>query len=354
MSLTVIAWPKSKNKSRNPFQHLLYQSIEKDGQVNVVEFNPKQLLSIKGKRVLHIHWPDVFLSSAKGARFWLKLVFLRGLFVLARLRNIPIVWTAHNLKRTGQQQGDKLDKLFWPWFSRRIDGVIFMTKSSKSKAESVFSRFNSVPNAVIPHGHYSPIISHTLRDSPPAANSQPVILFFGSITNYKNVHKLLKAFVALPAQTAQLHIKGKMSKKSPDTELLNVLEAAPESVKQAIFYEDRFLDDDELFTAISDSELVVFPYSDVLNSGAAILALSVGRPILASNTSLFQELQEQVGKDWVQLIDGELDSTQLARAVEHASTLKNAGSKPDLSSFDWDGIATQTLSFYRHVLEVER
>ena len=78
--------------------------------------------------------------------------------------------------------------------------------------------------------------------------------------------------------------------------------------------------------------------------------MSVGRPILASDTSLFGELQEQVGVDWVRLINGELDADILLNAMEHASKLKESKVKPDLSLLEWETIAEQTASFYYQVL----
>jgi glycosyltransferase involved in cell wall biosynthesis len=350
LSLKVIAWPKCKNKNTNPFQSLLYSSIEKKENVQVVEFSLSSFIFSRGDRVLHIHWPDVFLASSKGSMFWIKLTFMRALFFIARLLQIPVVWTAHNLKRAGQQNSNLLERFFWPWFSKRIDAVIYMTESSKLMGDNLFNQKEKFSSVVIPHGHYHPVISDLNILVPCIVNKKPELLFFGSITKYKNAYKLLNAFLTLPIGTASLSIRGKMSTRSPDTLLCEKLKCLTPSQKEEVLYENRFIDDEELVKAINQSELVVFPYSDVLNSGAAIFALSVGSPILASDTSLFRELQSQVGKAWVQLIDGELDSNQLSAAIHNACLLKELGEKPNLSAFEWDNIAEQTLSFYNEVL----
>ncbi|MBU3004334.1 hypothetical protein [Paraglaciecola arctica] len=350
MTLTIIAWPKEKNKKNNPFQHLLYEAIEKRELLLVKEFNPFIVLTTKGQKVLHIHWPDVFLATAKGWKFWTKIAYLRVLFWIARILKTPIIWTAHNLKRPGQRNSDILDSVFWPWFSKRIDGIIYMTASSKRNGEELFPNWRDIPNVIIPHGHYGPIIdTHHLK---PHTNSddKPKLLFFGSITKYKNANKLLSAFLNLPEGNAILNIKGKMSSMSPDTLLLQKLEKLPCNRKSEVNFDNRFLSDEELIQSIQESEIIIFPYSDVLNSGAAIFALSVGRPILASDTPLFRELQQQVGSEWVQLINNELDAPQLSLAIKHAKTLKKSKASPDLSKFEWDLIAEQTIAFYQHVL----
>lgn len=356
LSIKVIAWPKCKNEKRNPYQALLYRAVERYKLTQVVEFSPLAIFSPSRNLVLHIHWPDVFLDSATGVRFWLKLLFLRGVFLFGKLRKMPIIWTAHNLKRTGQRNASKLDAYFWPWFSNNVDGVIYMTQASKEVAENTFKHWKTIPNVTIPHGHYQPIFENSLNLNDVDFDNDvtcPDILFFGSITKYKNVYKLLNAFLELPPGTAHLSIKGELSDNSPDKKLVETLANLPEDRTSEVTFFNNFLGDSELVKAINDTILVVFPYADVLNSGAAIFALSVGRPILASNTPLFRELQQMVGEDWVYLIDGELDAHDLSDAMSKAKMLKQNGSNPDLSKFEWDVIAQQTVDFYHQVLSKE-
>jgi beta-1,4-mannosyltransferase len=350
LSLRINAWPKQKNERENPFQSLLYAALDGKEGVRVIEFGVLQLLLDRKPTIYHIHWPDAFLASVQGWRFWVKLVFLRVLFIFLGLRGIPVVWTAHNLKRPGQRNTTRMNKYFWPWFAKRIDGIIYMTEASKLKAEEMFDCWRDTPNAVIPHGHYRPIIDNSPSTSTLKVSSKPQLLFFGSITNYKNAYQLLNAFLALPSGTATLAIKGKMSKVNPDNRLLQCLDSLPSECEEEVIFDNRFLDDAELIEAIQSSDIVVFPYSDVLNSGAAIFALSVGRPILASNTPLFRELQKQVGQQWVRLIDGELDAVDLKAALKHANDLRKLGASPDLSVFEWEAIADQTLKFYHRVI----
>ncbi|WP_424943470.1 glycosyltransferase [Aliiroseovarius crassostreae] len=347
--LRISAWPKRKNAAFNPFQALLYDAVEAGGVARVEEFHPRQLLGIRRPDILHIHWPDVFLAAGKGWRFWPRYILLRGLFALAALRRIPIVWTAHNLLREGQRNSSWMGRLFWPWFLRRVDAVLFMTEASKQAAFDVAPDLEQKPHVVIPHGHYGPLIDPERQRPAPA--TPPRILFFGAITRYKQAHKVLRAFLDLPVGRAGLAIRGKMSGAEPDLELLMQLDRLPAARRGEISFEDRFLEEDELVCAIDEATLVVFPYTDVLNSGAAIFALSVGCPVLASDTALFRELQAQIGEGWVRLIDGALDGSQLAQGLAAAETLRKSGETPDLTPFDWSRIAALTVQFYRDVAD---
>lgn len=349
----ILAWPKQKNKARNPFQFLLYKGVEQITSAKVVEFSPARILGLFSADILHIHWPDAFLAAGKGTKFWLRYVLLRFIFWFARLTGTKVIWTAHNLQREGQCNAARLDKYFWPWFLRRIDGIIFMTNASKQSAFLRYGFLKQKSHIVIPHGHYGELVAE-FEEPCSVANKQSAILFFGSITPYKNAHKLLSSFLSLPEGVAELRIKGKMSLTEPDTILQEKLRTLPPERAHEVVYEDGFLSDRALVAEIKACDLVVFPYTDVLNSGAAIYALSVGRPILASNTALFKELQSLVGENWVHLIDEELNASVLLAALKKAKSLKQSSSTPDLSKLDWKIIAQQTIEFYQQVLILDK
>lgn len=212
-------------------------------------------------------------------------------------------------------------------------------------------RWSDIPNGVIPHGHYRSIIGDISTDTLSATKEKPRLLFFGAITKYKNGHKLLRTFLKLPHGTAHLSMKGELSKVSPDSSLLLELESMSESQRANVSFENRFLSDAELVSEIVESDIVVFPYSDVLNSGAAIFALSVGRPILCSDTPLFRELRSKIGEDWVLLFNGELNPDCLVGALKHAANLKRSGALPDLSHYGWESIAKKTSALYVQLLK---
>lgn len=347
--MRVIAWPARANAAKNPYQKLLYDAVEVESEFTVQEFST--LAPLFGPRydVLHVHWPDGFLAAGRGWRFWIRYVFLRVLFIAVRLRGARLVWTAHNFQRENQRNGERMVRYFWPWFLKRVDAVIYMTRASAQGTSEGAPELAQVPHAIIPHGHYRAVVEKVPK-FPDVAHALPQLIFFGAIASYKQAWRVLESFLAMPAGQAALAICGKMSDRSPDLRLREALADLPEERVAEISVDDRFLPEVELIERIRAADLVVFPYGEVLNSGAALFALSVGRPILASDAPVFVELRDQVGAEWVYLIKGDLDGTQLQEALHAARALRTRGEVPNLSVYDWKTIGAQTAAFYRRVL----
>lgn len=349
--LRILAWPAYSHAAHNPYQKLLYDALADLPGCEVREFSASAPFRGPGYDILHLHWPDAFLAADVGVKFWLRLLYLRMMALAVRLRGAKLIWTVHNLRRASQRNAVWLQRWFWPWFLRRVDGVIYMTEASAAGARDSEAGLATKPATIQRHGHYKPVLPSGPAEAPPALESAPPeAIFFGSVTVYKNVHLLLERFLELPKGTARLHICGKFSAREPDLLLEQGLDALSPAEADEVRVSNRFLSDADLADAVRAADLAVFPYSDVLNSGAAIFALSVGRPILASDTALFRELQGLVGAQWVHLIDKDgLDSAQLAAALKTARALRATGATPDLSAFDWHHIAAGTLAFYRDV-----
>lgn len=349
--MRVVAWPARKNAGTNPYQRLLYDAVAAGG-VEVEEFSPRAVTRLGRGDVLHLHWPDGFLAAGEGWRFWPRLGLLRVILTFVSLRGGRVVWTAHNLRRATQRNGDRLDRYFWSWFLRSLDGVIFMSETSRTRAVASEPDLGGVPTAVIPHGHYRPLLG-ALQAPPNPSESGPVVaLFFGSITSYKKVYRLLSAMVQLPEDSdVELRVLGKPSSREPDEIFDEALAHLSDVDRRRIVVRPEFIPEDELYREIAACDLVVLPYGEVENSGSAVLALSVGRPVLGSNSSVFLALRDQVGADWVTTFDEELTGEALATHVVHARRLRLTGRVPDLHAMDWDVVAGSTSDFYRLVLE---
>jgi len=91
--------------------------------------------------------------------------------------------------------------------------------------------------------------------------------------------------------------------------------------------------------------MIVLPYQKILNSGAALLALSFNKPVVLPRTEALSELQDQVGSDWVYLYDGKFDDAVLRDAVLWFGKQTTTAVAP-LDCYDWDLIAEKTVTFY--------
>jgi glycosyltransferase involved in cell wall biosynthesis len=273
------------------------------------------------------------------------------LSIVVSLRGAKMIWTAHNFQRDKVRNSASMEKWFWSWFIRRLDGIIFLNRTSADVLLKSYPKLAHKASVIIPHGHYGPVLNLEHRNRLPetlaSIQERPYnIIFFGGITAYKNVWQLVQAFLEIPAGRARLSLLGKMSERVPDKRLLQLLRDLPAERMDAIEFQDRFLPDDCLVERLEAADLVVLPYGDVLNSGAAIFALSTGQALLTTNTPSFLELREQVGREWVQLVKGILDGGQLIAASKNARKLMASGYSPDLRSMEWGPIAERTVEFY--------
>ena len=95
---------------------------------------------------------------------------------------------------------------------------------------------------------------------------------------------------------------------------------------------------DAQFEAIVDSaDAVVLPYRTILNSGAALFALSRNRPVLAPSIGSLPELRETVGSDWIYLYQGEFNQCVLIDFIAWTRRTKRSEVAP-LASYAWSRI----------------
>jgi beta-1,4-mannosyltransferase len=108
------------------------------------------------------------------------------------------------------------------------------------------------------------------------------------------------------------------------------------------------LSDEQLAEVILGSTLVVLPYRNMYNSGAALLSLTLRRPILVPDSPTMRELQQEVGEHWVFLFDGELTTDDLREALRSAA-VPRAGD-PDLTRRDWARVGQEYAALYGSIV----
>ena len=111
----------------------------------------------------------------------------------------------------------------------------------------------------------------------------------------------------------------------------------------------EFVDDDVLVREISAASLVVLPYAEMHNSGAALVALSLDRPIVVPRTPSNTALADEVGHAWVRQYDGELTEDVLMSALSAADAV-GSDERPKLEGRDWDSIGRQHRDVYQDAI----
>ena len=175
------------------------------------------------------------------------------------------------------------------------------------------------------------------------SSTAKVVGFIGAVRPYKNLPELIRCFRALGMPEAALLIAGR---PLPDC-MKSVIKKLADNDPR-ISCELRFIEDDELQIYFAAADLIVLPFSTILNSGSAMLALSFNRPVLTIAKGALVELARAVGEDWMRTFEGPLTPEILAEAIAWAGREGRASAAP-LDKFDWSAIAIQTLRAYRTV-----
>jgi glycosyltransferase involved in cell wall biosynthesis len=281
--------------------------------------------------VLHFHWPELYfrphrLRSAVG--FAARLV-------LARLLGYRLAWTVHNAApHEGATRGTRLVAATLC----RLARLIVHCEAGRRAGGRALRRA-----AVIPHGNYL----GCYPDGVDAAGARArlglerdarVLLAFGQVRPYKGLDALVRAFAAVDAPDARLVIAG-----APMAGGEAVLGAVADPRVHVLL---GHVPDEQVQLFFRAADLVVLPYRAVLSSGAAMLAFSFGRGIVAPRLGCLAQLD---GKGAAILYDpgvtdGLEEALRWALAVDAGRLGRQALRLARAVS--WDTIARRHLAVY--------
>lgn len=345
--MKVLAWPAYKTRYKNPYNWLLYSPMQAFG-ITVDEFAVKRLL-LQRYDVIHIHWPvETIVRHPRFAVALARVVVFIGLLRWAKWRGTRIIWTIHD-ETPHVLLHQRLARWCEQLLSDSVDATINLCKVSQTCLQANQPALARKPSYVVPHGHYRDVYPtgcdrSTARQKLEIPASAQVCLYLGYISPYKNVPHLVKTFRQLPDEQLRLLIVGK-----PDTEDLAAAIAKATADDPRVMLHLKFVADTDLQTWFAAADLVVLPFTEILNSGSALMALSFDRPVLVPHLGAIPELQQQVGPGWVQTYQGELTPERLAQALATGSAppLETA----PLAALDWKTLSQQTVDIYRAVCQ---
>lgn len=263
--------------------------------------------------VLHVHWPELMIrdSRSKLAAF-VKRRLLDLLIARLRVRRIPIVRTFHNPRP--HEKGKRAEERALDRFDRATTLFLALTDQTTPTGEAEWT--------LVPHPHYA--VNHSKYPWPHAIPGR--VTYFGIIRPYKNVDALIAAFRRIADPEVSLEVVGN---PHPGQEEI-VRAAAGDDPRVDLIL--KYVDDDELVRAVRESSLVILPYREMHNSGALLVAASLGRPALVPSTPVNQALAAEIGSEWVRMYEGDINADLIERHlrdVMQSGILDGTG--PDLS-----------------------
>ena len=342
--------------TENPYHAELEQALCSLGIKVLLPHNLKALCrdyraGVEKVDLVHIHaFPqfDWSLIALRGyVAFHLRLVWLR-------IRGVKLVWTMHNLENH-ESHNRWIEKLVARYFAPQIAGIIVHGKSAKEIVQARWDRRKGNPIHIIPHGHYigsykNEISSEAARLHFGFSSSNLVFLFLGQIRPYKGVVELVNAFRLRAEQNAWLIIAG----KPINQEIHNEIALLAEGDSKIRFVPGHVADDDiQLYMNACD--VVVLPYRRVLTSGAAVLAMSFGKPCIAPRAGCITDMLDENGAIFFDPdASGDLERA-LQKAIEFRSRFRDMGlyNLRRAAAWDWESIGRATAAVYRQCLPSE-
>ncbi|MGH8903217.1 MAG: glycosyltransferase [Egibacteraceae bacterium] len=340
--LRVLAWPAYDNQDLNPYNALLYTHLARLGVVTDDWSRPR--LRSGRYDVLHLHWPEWALGERRTTRALSNLARWAADLRRCRAQGVKIVWTVHNL-RSHARLHPWLEWVLWRLVTRSLDGWISLSDTGEHAARERFPLLCRLPSFVVPHGEYRSWYPHEVyqreaRSRLDLPQTARVLTFFGRVRAYKNVLALIQAFGHLADKEARLVIAGE---PEPPELAAHVERAAARDAR--IVLRLGLVPADEVQLVLTAADLVVLPYQAILNSGAAMLALSFERPVLVPMLGSLGELRDRAGADHVRTYTGPLTATVLGDALAWSAT-RSGLAPPNLGFASWPNIARLTRAAY--------
>ncbi len=302
--------------------------------------------------IFHIHWIEHLFMVPRTWQRRKGFVSVLLALLLARLLNRKIVYTVHNLNH---HEGRS------PILNRIANAVIFRVAHAihvhdETVAQEVARRYGRRRNVfVIPHGSYLGAYPNAVDRRGARAylrsmgihveDDAYVFLFLGQVRPYKGIEFLIRAFRTLDAPHARLLIVGKAEAPAYAAEIRSLAEEDPRIITHL-----TYVADEDLQYFFNAADVCVLPYRHITTSGAALLAFTFGKPIIAPALGPFVELAAE-GRG---LLYAPGDEAGLAQALYRALAGELRGAETQALAFararHWTALAREHVRVYERLL----
>jgi len=239
---------------------------------------------------------------------------------------------------------------WWVYQRQKLQGVTVFHATSEKEAEDIRRLGFDQPIAVIPNA-VDMSAKQLLIDGQPLKSSEDkkVILFLSRIHPKKGLLMLIEALSQLRLQDWRLVIAG------PD-EIGHQLEVKSLVNRYKLNDDVTFIgsvDNDNKWDIYRQADLFILPsFSE--NFGIVIAeALAAGLPVITTNATPWQQLQEYHCGWWIEPnVDTLTSAIQEATSLDSESRLEMGknGQRLIREHYSWDNVAEQMASVYRWII----
>jgi beta-1,4-mannosyltransferase len=345
---------------RNPYQRLLYAELGRQGFPLAAPSKLKLRWlwsSRKEIAVLHFHWPQGYWRYNRdprrlgGALSGLTTIAFASRLLLARLLGYRVVWTVHQVY-PHELACVRVDR----WGATTLAALSHLLLAhDAATARSVKQELGRSARKleIVPHGSYIGVYPEGRERSQVRADldipdDAVVFLCFGDVRAYKEIGILLSAFRLADAPDAVLLVAGAVGNGD-----------AASSVEAAIAADHRirpplgFVPDGQVAELFAASDVAVLSRGDGGTSGALVLALSMGVPVVSAATETYGELSGDETTGWT-FVPGDPRSLRdaIERAARSSREEREAMGEAALRRAEllrWPEIAERTASLLRTI-----
>ena len=291
---------------------------------------------------VHLHWLEYVVGLDSGrasalARSGIRVGrFLRDMWRLRRAK-VGIVWTAHNLA-PHEPRHPHIERFLNIVTLMLCDAVIVHSGYARDRLVAKH-RLAARKAVVIPHANYAGVYPEPEPRATPKNADEPFeFLCFGHIRPYKQLPELITAFRALSATDVRLRIAGK---PVDDAALRALRDVAGDDPRVVIEPEPVPFEDVAALHHRADA--AVFAYRDVFSSGAMVLALSFGLPVVVPEQGAATELVRAPGSETFGP-GGLTEALERMHTGDHAARVQAA--LDSVAQDTWAHVAESTTAVY--------
>ncbi len=293
-------YPAHTAAEDNPFISILADGLRRAG-LEVTPFTPKA--TRPQADALHVHWLEQIFWGRWAARWPVISRIIASRLVVAaqqyRAQGKPVVWTVHNLRpHDGMSAMRKV--IFDDLVRRFVPLVTDYVVMSSVIQDAVLKAYPALQNArahLIPHPHFSDFFNNLrpftdLRVHYGIPKEIPVLASIGKIRAYKGLSHLVDT-------ARQLNSDFRLIIAGDGDAIVCAGIRASMGDDQRFIFDNRPLSQHDVASLLAGSDASVFCFSDILNSGSVLAALSMSSPVICPSIGALAGMGELLGPRWV-------------------------------------------------------
>ena len=303
-----------------------------------------------GVDIIHLHWQHPFLLANSRCKTIVKSLLFVSQLVILKIVGKKVVWTVHNVKHH-ENKHKELEVFFSSILAWFADAIIAHCKAAKREIQTVLN-VKKDKIVVIPHGTWHNAYENAVsrEEARNRLNLLPrdfTFLHLGRIRPYKGLQELIEDFQKLEANDTKLIIAGKPENKQL-VEFVTKKVGGDSNIRLIL----RFVPDSEIQMYMNAADIMILPYRDILTSGAAILGMSFGKPIIAPRLGCIPDVLDDSGGFLYDPAEEDGLLNAMRNALASRAKLREMGNYNLrlAKKLDWRDIAESTYRVYKRCL----